>query len=110
MRGSARGSDKQGGTFTKARLGTAEERALEMADWFKDGMNVESVCWVDVLTLVRIVLDFKLQLPGVGLHSVHVALQVLLVLLMSVFKLDEFLPKQNTHTHRRGHCECTFAP
>lgn len=49
------------------------------------------MCFVYFLTLVRIVLNFKFQLPGVGLHSVHVALQVLLILFMSIFKLDEFL-------------------
>lgn len=52
-------------------------------------------CAVYVLTLICIVLDFKFQLPGVGLHSVHVALHVLLILFMSIFKLDEFLLKKN---------------
>lgn len=57
------------------------------------------MCCVYVLTLVCIVLDFKLQLSGVGLHSVHMALQVLLILLMSIFKLDEFLlRKKHKHT------------
>lgn len=52
------------------------------------------MCCVHVLTLVGIVLDFKFQLPGVGLHSVHVALHVLLILFMSIFELDEFLLKK----------------
>lgn len=51
---------------------------------------------VFLLTLVCIVLDFELQLAGVGLHPVHMALQVLLLLLMSVFKFDELL---HTHTN-----------
>lgn len=54
-----------------------------------------------ILTLVCIVLDFKFQLPGVGLHSVHVALQVLLILLMSIFKLDEFLFKMQKEKNKQ---------
>lgn len=63
------------------------------------------MCCVDVLTLVRIVLDFKFQLPGVGLHSVHVTLQVLLILFMGIFKLDEFLLKKKARgqTHANTH-------
>lgn len=44
-----------------------------------------------MLTLVHVVLDFELQLPGVRLHPVHVVLQVLLVLFMSVLELNELL-------------------
>lgn len=55
------------------------------------------VC-VRALTLVRIVLDLELQLSGVGLHSVHMVLQVLLLLFMSVFKLNELLLR-DTQTH-----------
>lgn len=85
--------------FMKVQLGKAEElSAMKKIDWLKDGVNVAvlsaSMCCVYVLTLVRIVLDFKFQLPGVGLHSVHVALHVLLILFMSIFKLDEFLLKK----------------
>lgn len=58
------------------------------------------MCCVYILTLVGIVLDFQLQLSGVGLHSVHMALQVLLILLMSIFKLDEFLLKKSTSTQQ----------
>lgn len=61
------------------------------------------MCCVYVLTLVGIVLDFKFQLPGVGLHSVHVALHVLLILFMSIFKLDEFLLKKNKQKHGGQH-------
>lgn len=60
--------------------------------------NISACAWMCVflLTLVCIVLDFELQLAGVGLHPVHMALQVLLLLLMSVFKFDELL---HTHTN-----------
>lgn len=60
------------------------------------------MCWVNVLTLVCIVLDFKFQLPRVRLHSVHMALKILLVLLVNIFKLDEFLLKKKAQAHRGG--------
>lgn len=56
---------------------------------------------VFVLTLVCVVLDLEFQLPGVGLHSVHVVLQILLVLFMGVLKLNELLlgdTETQTHT------------
>lgn len=61
----------------------------------------EEGCARCALTLVYVVLDFELQLPGVGLHPVHVVLQVLLVLFVSVLKLYELLHTR-THTQKRG--------
>lgn len=57
---------------------------------------------VDVLTLVHIVLDFQFQLPRMGLHSVHIVLQVLLILLVSVLELYELLLR-NVRTHTQKH-------
>lgn len=72
----------------------------DMEDFFWKHVhnNISACAWMCVflLTLVCIVLDFELQLAGVGLHPVHMALQVLLLLLMSVFKFDELL---HTHTN-----------
>lgn len=60
-----------------------------------------------MLTLVHVVLDFELQLPRVGLHPVHVILQVFLVLFVSVLELDELL-----HGHgkkkKKGGCQLAF--
>lgn len=59
---------------------------------------------VSVLTLVCVVLDLEFQLPGVGLHSVHMVLQVLLILFVSVLKLDELLLRNApTHKHKHTH-------
>jgi hypothetical protein len=41
--------------------------------------------------LVCIVLDLELKLAGVGLHSAHIVLKVLLLLLLTVLKLHELL-------------------
>ena len=64
----------------------------------------ESKCVpVFVLTLVCVVLDLEFQLPGVGLHSVHVVLQVLLLLFMSVLELNELLLRDTeTQTYTQG--------
>lgn len=44
-----------------------------------------------MLTLVSVVLDLEFKLPRVGLHSVHMALQVFLLLFVRVLKLNELL-------------------
>lgn len=69
-------------------MAESEEEKRIVTYMGKDMIQYMRVC---VLTLVCIVLDLELQLPRVGLHPVHHILQVLLILLMSVLKLNELL-------------------
>lgn len=62
------------------------------------------------LTLVCIVLGFELQLTSLGLQRLHADLQILLLLLLRVLKLDEPLWGERWAWRQRGSrvwAECT---
>lgn len=80
------------GTHGK-RQGTISHKT-QQNNHFCDGRvkeDVQVMLAARMLTLVHVVLDFELQLPRVRLHPVHMVLQVLLVLFVSVLELDELL-------------------